>query len=678
MRDNLTTETRTICRLCGAYCGIVVETVGSNVVRVRGDAAHPASKGYTCGKGRAIPEFHHDPTRLDHPLLRGKRVGWDDLLDDLALGLSGIVAAQGPHAVAGYSGMGTFGDRTGMITYLQLLGRFGTRQRYSAASVDIFPLWKTYEMVMGYAKEANPMWEPEDSPRVCLVFGQNVVVAHGYASCLLTNPIQRIRAFRAGGGELWVLDPRRTETAELADRHLALQSDSDAVVLAWLVRELLQEGADERELADHTNPDDLARLRVALEPFSTELTARRSGLALDDLRDLVAAVRRSGQVACVSGTGMTFSRNAMVAEWLRLVLMIVTGSMDRPHGMRFPTGVVGPLHERVEWTAAPEDAPPEPGPATHPELARWLDEYPAVALVDEIEAGNVRALLVYGGNPLTAFPDPDRTEAALRSLEVLAVVDIFDKPLTRIATHVLPAADLLEHADLVTRDRASYSPRVVPPLGERRPAWSAFAELGRRLGLDLLDHVDIDSCTDDEVLRSLSTGAEEVFAAGPHGIQADRRDGWFRANALPNGRWRIAPRALVGRLADLLRQEHTAGALRLVSRRQSHTMNSVRYGGASGTRRDLPHLLMHPTDAADRDVDNDSDVVVASSVGEVQATARYDQRLARGVVSLTHGWHDPNVNRLVSPMDDIDPLSGQPPMSGLVVTVLPVLPPPPG
>jgi anaerobic selenocysteine-containing dehydrogenase len=297
--------------------------------------------------------------------------------------------------------------------------------------------------------------------------------------------------------------------------------------------------------------------------------------------------------------------------------------------------------------------------------------------VDEIEAGNIRALVVWGGNPLTAFPNPERTAAALQSLDVLVVIDIFDKPLTQMATHALASADLVEHSDLIMRDRASYAPRVVAPKFDRRSTWWMFTQIGRRLGLPVVDGVDLDTGDDDAVLRAVAPITERssaAFAAGPHGAQAPRVDGWVRENVLTDQRWRIAPAMLVARLSALVTDEEAAlDRLRLVSRRQAGTMNSVVYQSAPGvTRRDVAELLINPLDAERHRVANGDAVCVSSKYGSVQAQARYDDRMMAGVVSLTHGWHDPNVNHLVSHTEDIDPLSGQPRMTGFPVTVAPL------
>lgn len=667
-------EHLSVCRLCGAYCGIRIEVRGDQVTRVRGDQDHPDSRGYTCTKGRALPALHHDPDRLDHPLLDGVPVEWDRCIDDLADRLGEVRAAHGNASVAAYTGMGSFGDRPGGVAFAQLVAGLDTPQVYTAASVDIFPLWKATELVTGFPREINPLWEPEDSPPLCLVFGQNIVVAHGYATGMLSDPIRRIQGFLRDGGEMWVLDPRRTETAALATRHLAVGPDSDVAILGWLVHSLLVSGHDADELDGWCDPADVATLRDHLAPFTLELACRRSGIDADTLTELLDAIRRAGKVACLSGSGLNFGRHGVVAEWLRWVLMIITGSVDTPGGVKCMRGVVGPLDERDHWDPAPPQGRVEPGPASRPELRRWMGEYPSVSLVDEIEAGHVRALVVFGGNPLTAFPDPERTAAALASLDVLAVAEILHKDLTAMATHVLACADIIEHADVVVRERSAYVPRVVAPRAQRRPAWWIFARLGRAMGIDVLDGIDIDRAGDDDVLRAVVTGsgAAEVFAAGPRGVAAERRDGWVHEKVLAGRTWRIAPPILVERLSEVLAAEPDHG-LRLISGRHPARMNSIAYRtGPDRVTADAGFVAVHPDDAAQRGIADRSRVEVASAAGVARLEVRCDERMRPGTVSITHGMGDANVNALVSADTFVDPISGQPAMSGVAVELRPV------
>lgn len=247
------------------------------------------------------------------------------------------------------------------------------------------------------------MWDPDRSTLLVL-FATNPVVSHGYGTTL-ADPVTKLRRFRAGGARVWVLDPRRTETAALADEHVALRAGTDHLVLAWLVRELLADGADGAELEQACRPEEIESVRGAVAPFDRARVGAATGASTKQLDALLAAVRAApGQVAVMVGTGVMMSAHGLLTEWLRWVLLIITGSLDRGGAMRFNDGLLFPLEGRLR--APGEPAPPPPGPPSRPELSGWAGQYPCVAMADEIEAGNLRALVVVGGSPLTAFPNP--------------------------------------------------------------------------------------------------------------------------------------------------------------------------------------------------------------------------------------------------------------------------------
>lgn len=659
-------EVLSYCRICAAACGITVTVDGPRVVRVRGDAEHPVSRGYTCSKGRGLAAWHHDPARLDRPRLRGTDVGWDDALDDLAAVVRDTIDGAGPDAVALYLATGMAYDSAGQVATGAFVGALKTSSFYTAVTVDNAPVLVAAELVTGTAT-MSPRWDPH-SAGLFLLVGTNPVVSHGYGTAL-PDPLQYLRDFRRGGGRVWVVDPRRTETAQAADHHLATRSGSDVVLLAALVRALLEHGADEDELREHCTAADVDALRRVVAPFTLDRAAD-AGVDVAELEALVDDVRdHRGRVAVSCGTGALMGPDGILVEWLKWALLIVTGSLDRPGGMRFSRGTLTPM--RPPRTDRPP-RPPRPGPASRPELPRVANQIPAVALTDEIEAGNVRVLIVTGGNPIGAFPEPDRLRAALRTLDALVVVDVMESELADLATHVLPVTGQLERTDISmyghisVRSSMQSTGAVVPPVAARRPAWWALGQLARRLGIELFGGIEPDALSDETYLRGIlehsPLDADRVFAAGPRGFDLPVDYGWVRESMLPDGRWRLAPPVLVERLAA---HREPAPGLLLSPGRDMAWSNSVRYG-ADDTR---ARLRVHPDDALAAGVADGDTAVVVGDHGAVDVAVVVDDRMRPGVVSLGHGRRGHSPGRLTSSHTDVDPLTTMPRASAVPVRI---------
>lgn len=656
------TDRVSFCRICAAACGIVVTLEGDRVVKVRGDQDHPVSRGYTCEKGRALPRAHHDPRRLDEPRLRGAPVSWAEALDDLAGSIARVTDQHGSDAVALYLATGLAYDSLGQVACGMWMGSVGSTSFYTAATVDNAPVLVAAEAVAGHPM-LNPVWEPSKS-RLVIFLATNPVVSHGYGTTL-ADPVRRLREHQSVGGRIWTVDPRRTETAALSDEHLQVRPGSDVILLAAVVRELFSDPRCRDALERSCREDDVERLARAVLPFTLEAAAVATGCEPASLVRLVDDLRsRHGRVALFCGTGSTMAIDGVLVEWLRWVLLAMTGSLDVEGGMRFNRSVVNRL--------APmrPDAPPLEGPRSRPDLPRVAGQMPAAALVDEIEAGNVRILVVTGGNPLSALPEPDRFRRACGLLEALVVLDVCETELSALATHVLPATGQLERSDLALAEQVSFrsgmqfTPAVVDPVARRRPVWWILGALAQRSERPMFGGAPLESLSDDSLAAGfLAHGpldAGTVLDAGPHGVDLGVEYGWVRPTMTADGRWSIAPEAFVDRLA---RHRGPETGLVLVPRRESAWSNSVLVAGDG----DEPVVLVHPTEAASRGLDDGAWVALTTDHGSMVATVGIDDRIRPGVVSITHGHPGALTGDLTSMTIGVDPLTAMPRASGLPV-----------
>jgi anaerobic selenocysteine-containing dehydrogenase len=659
-------QQKSFCRICLAGCGFIAEVddATSEIVTIRGDMHHPLSEGYLCPKGRALGTIH-SANRLD-----GASIGRDPArravtpetgAADLAVRLRALLDEHGPGAVASYSGSGTFSDPMGGWALGMLKRSLGITQSYSTNTVDAVAKVFVANLVAG-TSVLFP--QPDPATRLVIFVGSNPVVSHGQ-STPIPNPVVRIRAFREHG-QVWVIDPRRTETAALADGHLAALPGTDHAVLAHLIRAVLERGGIDRdELA--ARADGVEELEAAVARFDRDSVVATTGVDPADLDALVEAVLDAGRLAVVTGTGLTLSRGGNIGEWLAWALCIVTDSFDQRGGMWFNPGYQLRLDRR--------DRPIRPGtwetsgPPSRPDLLSFNGEWPSSLIAEEIESGRLKALLVTGANPALALPDGDRVAAALGSLEILAAFDITATATTDLATHAFGCADQLERADLGSLELfggavyTQFTDAVVAPSPQRPEMWRIIAKLARQMDVEVLDaDVDLDAIRTEDVMARTRRGFDVATLRAADGPMVEDIEvfGWVQ-DRLPHGRWHLAPEQLVAQLGTRL----DTAPLVLAPRRQSRRMNGLRYGD------ERPEATMHPSSAAAAGVLDGELVDVRSASGSLRLTARVTDSVAPGVVSLAHGWRDANVNVLTS-ATDLDPFTGMPLLSGTAVEVSPV------
>ncbi len=658
--------TRSFCRICTSLCGIVVEHEGDTITRVGGDREHPLSRGYSCPKGRALDRMHHHPQRIEYPELNGKRSDWHTALDDLAGRLQAIIEQHGPAAVGIYFGSGLGMDAAGYKMAEKLHATLGTPAKFSPLTIDGTAKVAVSSLMAHFPGfNARPDY---DNARLLLLIGVNPVVSHGHATAIPLPPPSTLKAVRTRG-QVWVIDPRRSESCDFASHHIAVKPGVDYAILGFLLRELLAEAL----------PPDVERkvqqrdtLRQAVAPFDAEHAAQLAGISVEELLALRDARQHYGRVAIDTGTGVTMSKNANLTQWFAWALMLLTDSINRPGGVWFHPGFITPLD------AAPlPEIPPEmlfaPGPPSRPELQGFLGEWPGAALTDEIEAGNIRAFINLGGNLLTAFPDAHRLRPALQKLEVCASLEIIRNETTACSTHVLPTKDQMERADITlwdilsSRVSAQYTQAVIPPTGERRSSWWILAQLIHRLGGDPGVSADFsDSADHDEQMLAIAMANarcsfDQLKGSGYVETQHSLPAAWVDNFIDTVGGWRLAPEPFSEQLKALADSDATE--LTLIPRRQKRHVNAqMVYLG------DQPDILLNNTDAQARNIHNGDKVIVSNTSGSLTGIALVSDAIRAGTVSVPHGFEHANVNRLTDG-SVADTLTGMAWYSGLSVQV---------
>ena len=699
-----------ICSLCEAICGIAVDVEGDRIVKIRGDEDDPFSRGYICPKAVALMDVHHDPDRLRHPVRRdGDRwveIGWDEALDAIAARLVDMQTRHGDDAVALYYGNPT-GHSFAALLYGILFSQWiGTKNLYSANSVDGLPRALASSLI--YGNQAVIPIPDLDRTSFLLVLGANPVVSNG---SIMTAPDvgRRLKRLRERGGRLVVVDPRRTETAALADTHHFIKPGTDALLLAAMVRTVLASGlAAPGRLARRV--DGLDELRAALAPFTPEAVAPAVGMEAEAIRVLARDFAAAPSAVCYGRMGTCVQEFGTTSTWLCDVLNIVTGNLDREGGAMFTTPAVD--------LAALATMVGQGG-----KLGRWRSrvgghaefngELPVTAFAEEIETpgrGQIRALITHAGNPVLSLPNGRRLDRALSSLELMVSIDIYVNETTRHAHYILPPSFGLEHDEyailfhaLAVRNTAHYAPALLPKPDGVRHDWEIFLDLTTRIaqrrgGLRalagraqraLLSRLGSRGLL--ALLLKLGGRARiEDLEAAPHGLDLGPLEPRLpHILSTPSKRIRLAPPELVRDLdrlaARVARPVGTASEdLLLISRRSLRSNNSWMHNSERLVKgRPRCTLLMHPSDAERRGLAPGGPVRVASRVGAVEVPLEISDEIMPGVVSLPHGWgHDrPGVRLTVARehagasvndvTDDqrIDAVSGASSLSGVPVTV---------
>src|SRR3954463_4837016 len=496
------------CPFCEATCGLEVEHTEGRVTKVRGDAQDVFSKGFLCPKGVALKELHDDPDRLRSPMIRQddgsfREASWEEALGLIAEKLPAVLEAGGRDACAVYLGNPSAHSLAATLYGRVLLKAIGTKNIFSASTVDQYPKQMASALMFGTGLSiAIPDLDRTD---FLLVLGANPIASNG---SLMTAPDVRgrLRAIRARGGKIVVVDPRRTRTAKEADEHLFIRPGTDAMLLFALVHVIFEEGLD-------TPIDHLAGLdevRALAKDFTPEAASVATGIDAGAIRTLARELAAAPTAAVYGRIGTTTQEFGTTASWLVDVLNAIPGNLDRPGGALFTRAAAGASNTRGEG-----------GSGRGPVFGRWASrvrglgeifgELPVATLSDEIETpgdGQVRALITIAGNPVVSTPNAGRLDGALESLDFMVSVDIYVNETTRHANVILPPEGTLARArsalplyNFSVRNVANYSPPVV----DLEPGEMAESEILLRLvGIVSGQGADADiSAIDDFVAAEL-------------------------------------------------------------------------------------------------------------------------------------------------------------------------------
>jgi anaerobic selenocysteine-containing dehydrogenase len=671
-------------------------------VKLSPDRDHPVTQGFSCHKGLAAIDVHHDPDRLDRPMIRGAYGSWTDTSWDAAMRtiagrLQAITATHGVGAIGAYIGNPMAFNALGSLHTSTLLRGLGVRRTFSSGTQDCANKFVASEAVFG-SSNVHPIPDLEHTD-LCLIIGENPRASQA-SFYSIPNVLGAMRRATARGARLVFVNPRRIETPDrgVGDTVL-IRPDTDVWFLAALLHQIDTLGGFDRDIvARHGRNVD--GLRAFIANYPAERVADVTGVPAEVVRELAQAWVETPRASVHASTGINMGRQGTLAYWLVHMLAFVTGRLDTEGGNLKSDGFYP--------NARSGAGVPEQG-YVETEFGRLRrGALPGTLMADAIldSSEPLRAMIVVAGNPLLSIAGHDRLRKAFEQLELLVVIDIYPSATAELAHVVLPCTDMYERDDLnivnigtSAQPFAQYTPAVVAPAAERRPEWWIAHRLLHEMGLP--------SILDDEVPdpwakwrhmldRGSGVSLEQLQATGrAHVLPAPAPGDFFdRQVHTSDGLVDCCPAAFDDALARCerlfaeMQDARTNGdsRLRLIHRRDAWMHNSWFANVARmkrGGRTNNP-LGMHPDDASSRGLADGDVVTITSQHGSIDSAIELDVELMPGVVSMVHGWghasspklrvahrhpgSNPNA-LLPSGQGSFEPLSSQAHMTGVPVDV---------
>ncbi|MCB8945984.1 MAG: molybdopterin oxidoreductase family protein [Ardenticatenaceae bacterium] len=675
------------CNLCEAMCGLEIKYQDRQILSIKGDKNDPFSQGHICPKATALQDIYEDPDRLRYPVKRTEngwqQISWEQAFDEAVAGIQGVQAKYGRHAVGIYLGNPNVHNWGSLFFGSPTIRALNTKHRFSATSADQLPSHFAARFMFGhYFLIPIPDIDHTD---YMLMLGANPIASNG---SLMTAPgmDRRLKAIQQRGGQVVVLDPRRTETAQMASAHHFIRPGTDALFLLALIHTIYAEGlVNPGRLAQFT--DGLEMVEQSVAAFTPEAVTAATGITAATIRQIARDFCGAESAVCYGRMGVSTQQFGGLCQWLINVLNTITGNLDRRGGAMFPlpafdvvgiTRALGGVGAYGRWRSRVRDLP------------EFNGELPASTMAEEILTpgeDQIRAMVTVAGNPVLSTPNGTQLDEAFNSLEFMVAIDIYVNETTRHAHIILPPTTGLEtdHYDLAfhllaVRNTAKYSPVLFAPEDGRLADWQILHELRTRLDkrsphplrqiarLDVFKRLAPDKILDlglrlgpyggwGKNINETSLTFRKLKNA-PHGIDLGPLQPNLKERiCTENGRIHLAPEEILADLPRLTQKLETGDwrletvsaaakspvsslqSLALIGRRHLRSNNSWMHNSERLVKgKDRCTLLMHPDDAEARQMEDGQIVTVSSRVGQVQLRLEVSETMMPGVVSIPHGW----------------------------------------
>ena len=636
------------CHLCEANCGIVIETEGRNVLSIKGNPDNALSEGYICPKATAIADLQDDPDRLRKPV---KRVGdeWQEIsfeqaYKEIAERLVAITATG--KRVSLFLGNPT-AHNFGMTTQMRHISKaIAARGVYSASTLDQIPHMVAYKLVYGHF--ANYTVCDIDRTNYMLIIGGNPAASNG-SLWTVPNVRERIKRLQKRGGKLVVIDPRRTETAKLADEHHFIRPGADTAFLLALLHSMDRQGLTNPGRLTEMLDDGWETAWAAIRSF--DASALAAFCSIDQaVIDEIAREISADQPAIVYGRmGVSVARFGTVNHWLIQLANIASGNLDREGGVMFGA----PVHDPVESSGSGSYGRYSSRISGQPEV---FGEFPSAELADDITEpgeGQIGALFTLAGNPVLSSPGGRQLDNALEKLDLMVSLDMYVTATTRHADYILPPCGPLEKdhyplllAPLMIRNFACYSTPVFEKEDGAKADWEILYELSCAIN-EAKGEPTPPLTTPRQALGAMMENSSYDITLADLDAAPDGIDFGPLYPRLPDRlktedkRLHCAPSPC---MEDLERfraemEEAKVSDFVVIGRRHIRNNNSWMHNShrlIKGKNRCT--LMIHPDDAERLSLGNEDIARVSNHVGAVELPVEITEDIMPGVVSIPHGF----------------------------------------
>jgi anaerobic selenocysteine-containing dehydrogenase len=653
-------RTSTYCRVCEAACGLLAEREHNTVLSLRPDKSHAVSQGFACLRGLLALDIHKDEDRLNYPLRRTnsrseavgqfERISWDQSAAEISRRLKDILQKYGAGAVSVYAGNPLAFDSSSGPAMGSFLGQLGINRIFNAGTQDCANKFAVGEDVFGLCT-LHPI--PDiDHTDYLLIIGSNPKISH-MSFITVSDPMAKLRAARQRGATIRYVNPRKIESADGTGAVLQLKPDTDLYLLAALLHEIERMGGFKQDVIS-AHGKNIDGLKAFIAQYPPKRIEKVVGIPAEVISGIAREFSQAGKASVYMSTGANMGRQGTLTYWLVQMLSFVTGNLDKEGGNYCPLG----FNPAMKGGPKPED-PFLDSPFGPLRTIPVLGSLPGNLLADMIdtETEPIRALFVMAGNPVLSIAGEEQLRKAFGKLELLVVLDIYRSATGEMADYLLPCADMLERADMTSwfldfqhTPYVQYTDAVVPPRYERKELWWILARVEQALGLaSVLDDNDYDRCGVFNLMLSPANLSIEELKHLPcqTAVMSGSGLGRFYSDWLQTPDRKVdccpaiyaesieAARAI---LHDLDREPEDQ--LKLISGRNGMMHNSW-YQNLErlkkGEHRTNP-IYMNAEDARKRGIETGDKVRMHNRWGVVEAEARVDARLRRGVVSMAHGW----------------------------------------